>query len=235
MPSRMLGGLGHFAAQIAKLHGLKVIGTAPKPKTLELLRQLQLDHVIDYSKQNVVEEIMGAEERRRSGSRLPSQLPPRARPTSARTHTVTRCRRGAWHPPPVRPSSRPRRARAGLSHQGYTVLCSVRSLCILCRRAFGLNFGPAGAGQRAGHPDRGAGARGCRGRSPPDGRTVLHRAHVQRAHARPGGRACWPGCATKGEQRPSLRQPPALHRRLREMILSAIMCSGGMESPPGGL
>jgi len=52
------GGLGHFAAQIAKLHGLKVIGTAGKPKTLELLRQLQLDHVIDYNKQNVVEEIM---------------------------------------------------------------------------------------------------------------------------------------------------------------------------------
>ena len=93
----MLGGLGHFAAQIAKLHGLKVIGTARKPKTLELLRQLQLDQVIDYNKQNVVEEIMGAEERRRSGSRLPSQLPPKARPTSARTHNVTRCRRGAPH------------------------------------------------------------------------------------------------------------------------------------------
>jgi NADPH:quinone reductase-like Zn-dependent oxidoreductase len=52
------GGLGHFAAQIAKLHGLKVIGTAGKPTSLGLLRQLQLDYIIDYSKQNVVEEIM---------------------------------------------------------------------------------------------------------------------------------------------------------------------------------
>jgi NADPH2:quinone reductase len=52
------GGLGHFAAQIAKLHGLEVIGTAGKPASLELLRKLQLDHVIDYNRQNVVEEIM---------------------------------------------------------------------------------------------------------------------------------------------------------------------------------
>jgi NADPH:quinone reductase len=52
------GGVGHFAAQIAKLHGLKVIGTAGKAASLNLLRQIHLDHVIDYSKQNVVEAIM---------------------------------------------------------------------------------------------------------------------------------------------------------------------------------
>lgn len=52
------GGVGHFAAQIAKLYGLKVIGTAGKPASLNLLRQLHLDHVIDYSKQDVVQEVM---------------------------------------------------------------------------------------------------------------------------------------------------------------------------------
>ena len=52
------GGVGHFAAQMAKLYGLKVIGTAGKPASLDLLRQLRLDCVIDRSKQDVVKEIM---------------------------------------------------------------------------------------------------------------------------------------------------------------------------------
>jgi NADPH2:quinone reductase len=52
------GGVGHFAAQIAKLYGLKVIGTAGKATSLNLLRQLHLDHVIDYSRQDVVQEVM---------------------------------------------------------------------------------------------------------------------------------------------------------------------------------
>ncbi len=52
------GGVGHFAAQIARLHGLKVIGTAGKAASLSLLHQLHLDHVIDYSRQDVVREIM---------------------------------------------------------------------------------------------------------------------------------------------------------------------------------
>ena len=52
------GGVGHFAAQIAKLYGLKIVGSAGKPASLNLLRQLRLDHIIDYSNQNVVEEIM---------------------------------------------------------------------------------------------------------------------------------------------------------------------------------
>lgn len=52
------GGVGHFAAQIAKLYGLKVIGTAGKAASLQLLRELHLDCVIDYSKQDVIKEIM---------------------------------------------------------------------------------------------------------------------------------------------------------------------------------
>ncbi len=52
------GGLGHFAAQIAKLSGLKVIGSAGKPASLRLLKGLELDGIIDYSKQDVVQEIM---------------------------------------------------------------------------------------------------------------------------------------------------------------------------------
>ena len=50
------GGLGHFAVQMAKIHGLKVIGSAGKPATIDLLHRLRVDHVIDYSKQDVVEE-----------------------------------------------------------------------------------------------------------------------------------------------------------------------------------
>jgi NADPH:quinone reductase-like Zn-dependent oxidoreductase len=52
------GGVGHFAVQLAKLSGLKVIGSAGKPASFDLLRQLNVDHVIDHSKQDVVKEIM---------------------------------------------------------------------------------------------------------------------------------------------------------------------------------
>ena len=52
------GGVGHFAAQLAKLYGLRVIGSAGKATSLQLLQQLQLDHVIDYATQDVVQEIM---------------------------------------------------------------------------------------------------------------------------------------------------------------------------------
>jgi NADPH2:quinone reductase len=52
------GGLGHFAAQIAKLYGLKVIGSAGKPASLRLLRELHVDCVINYSKQDVINAIM---------------------------------------------------------------------------------------------------------------------------------------------------------------------------------
>jgi NADPH:quinone reductase-like Zn-dependent oxidoreductase len=43
---------------MAKLHGLAVIGSAGNASSLDLLRQMKLDHVIDYRKENVVEAIM---------------------------------------------------------------------------------------------------------------------------------------------------------------------------------
>ena len=52
------GGLGHFAVQMAKIHGLKVIGSAGKSTTIELLGRLGVDHIIDYSKQDVAKEIL---------------------------------------------------------------------------------------------------------------------------------------------------------------------------------
>lgn len=52
------GGLGHFAVQMAAIHGLKVIGSAGKPGTIDLLGRLGVDRIIDYSKQDVVEEIL---------------------------------------------------------------------------------------------------------------------------------------------------------------------------------
>ena len=52
------GGVGHFAAQLAKLYGLKVMGSAGKAKSLDLLRRMKLHHVIDYATADVVNEVM---------------------------------------------------------------------------------------------------------------------------------------------------------------------------------
>lgn len=52
------GGVGHFAAQLARHFGLKVIGSAGKADSLRLLRELDLDEVIDHSKQDVVAEVL---------------------------------------------------------------------------------------------------------------------------------------------------------------------------------
>jgi NADPH:quinone reductase-like Zn-dependent oxidoreductase len=52
------GGVGHFAAQIARLHGLKVIGSAGKPETLRVLHELSLSAVVDYSKQDIEAEVL---------------------------------------------------------------------------------------------------------------------------------------------------------------------------------
>jgi NADPH:quinone reductase len=52
------GGVGHFAAQIARLHGLRVIGSAGKPDTIRVLHEMKLDAVVDYSKQDVVAEVL---------------------------------------------------------------------------------------------------------------------------------------------------------------------------------
>ena len=52
------GGLGHFAVQMARIHGLKVIGSAGKSTTIDLLGRLGVDHIIDYSQQDVAQEIL---------------------------------------------------------------------------------------------------------------------------------------------------------------------------------
>ena len=54
------GGVGHFGVQLAKAYGLRVIASASKPEGLELLRKLGVDVVLDYSKQDVVAEVLAA-------------------------------------------------------------------------------------------------------------------------------------------------------------------------------
>ena len=58
------GGVGHFAVQLAKAYGLRVITSASKPESLELLRKLRADVVIDHSKHDVVVEVLNATEHR---------------------------------------------------------------------------------------------------------------------------------------------------------------------------
>ena len=52
------GGCGHFAVQLAKRAGLRVIGTTSKPAGAALLRELGVELVIDYSKQDVAKEVL---------------------------------------------------------------------------------------------------------------------------------------------------------------------------------
>ena len=52
------GGCGHFAVQIARRAGARVIASASKPEALKLLHSLGVEHVIDYSKQDVVKEVL---------------------------------------------------------------------------------------------------------------------------------------------------------------------------------
>ena len=52
------GGVGHFAVQMAKLWGLTVISSGGKVQSLDLLRKMGVDHVIDYSQQDVVKEVL---------------------------------------------------------------------------------------------------------------------------------------------------------------------------------
>ena len=54
------GGVGHIAVQLAKLHGMRVIGSASKPASLQLLRTLGVDVVLDYSKQHIAKEVLAA-------------------------------------------------------------------------------------------------------------------------------------------------------------------------------
>ncbi|KAJ3126747.1 hypothetical protein HK100_010094 [Physocladia obscura] len=54
------GGVGHFAVQLCKAYGLKVVASASKPEALELLKSLGVDAVVDYSTQDVVAEVFAA-------------------------------------------------------------------------------------------------------------------------------------------------------------------------------
>lgn len=52
------GGVGHFATQIAKHFGLRVIGSAGKLVSTRLLRELGADLVLNHSDGNVTDEIL---------------------------------------------------------------------------------------------------------------------------------------------------------------------------------
>ena len=47
------GGTGQFAVQLAKLAGCHVIATCGGPGKAEMLRQLGVDRVIDYTKEKL--------------------------------------------------------------------------------------------------------------------------------------------------------------------------------------
>ena len=52
------GGVGHVAVQLAKLHGCRVITTAGREESLAFCRDvLRADQVIDYRRQDVVQEV----------------------------------------------------------------------------------------------------------------------------------------------------------------------------------
>jgi NADPH2:quinone reductase len=53
------GGVGTALVQMAKLRGAVVYGTAGSPAKLEYLRQLGVDHPIDYTKEDFFDKISG--------------------------------------------------------------------------------------------------------------------------------------------------------------------------------
>ena len=52
------GGVGHFAVQLAKAYGAKVITSGGKPDSLKLISRLGVDGVVDYRQQDVVQEVL---------------------------------------------------------------------------------------------------------------------------------------------------------------------------------
>jgi len=52
------GGVDHFIVQLAKIRGLTVIATAGNDDSLKLLKDLKVDHVIDYKKEDVVASVL---------------------------------------------------------------------------------------------------------------------------------------------------------------------------------
>lgn len=51
------GGVGHLQIQIARNMGCRVIATAGRSESIEMCRQVGADHVVDYRKQDVAEEV----------------------------------------------------------------------------------------------------------------------------------------------------------------------------------
>jgi len=54
------GGVGHFIIQLAKIYGLTVFSSGGKEESLNVLKDLGVDHIFNYTKDNVVEEILKA-------------------------------------------------------------------------------------------------------------------------------------------------------------------------------
>jgi len=52
------GGVGHFIIQLAKIYNLNVISTGGKAESLQVLKDLGVNHILNYAKDNVVEEIL---------------------------------------------------------------------------------------------------------------------------------------------------------------------------------
>ncbi len=51
------GGVGHFAIQLAKMHGCRVITTASRPESISYCHSIGADVVIDYRRQDVVQRV----------------------------------------------------------------------------------------------------------------------------------------------------------------------------------
>jgi NADPH:quinone reductase-like Zn-dependent oxidoreductase len=52
------GGVGHFIVQLAKIYGLRVFSSGGKDDSIALLKDFGVDVVLNYAKQNIVEEIL---------------------------------------------------------------------------------------------------------------------------------------------------------------------------------
>jgi len=52
------GGVGHYAVQLAKIHGLTVIASGGADASLALLKELKADHILNYKTENVVEAVL---------------------------------------------------------------------------------------------------------------------------------------------------------------------------------
>jgi len=51
------GGVGHFIVQLAKIHGLHVISSGGKEDSLKVLKDLGVEHILNYAKDDVVEAV----------------------------------------------------------------------------------------------------------------------------------------------------------------------------------